>query len=188
MSEVETTDENWSRVAYSTEPVNRTAAVNAVSALYEIATGSEPREILWCASPAEAARLVVEGAERFGPSLREKLRTEPWQRARAELLDQLGREAWTAAWQETCGEIAPTVSRLTEQIGNAVTDQTGNPAERTKLRLALTFADQGQHNASWLPLFEPYLRPNDAAESAPPKLSDAAVLEALSGAIVKSCG
>lgn len=179
--EVETVAARWSRIAFSAEPVNRAAAVNAVTALYEIATGSEPREIIWCASPAEAARLVSAGGERFGASLREKLRTEPWQRARAELMEQLGREAWTAAWQATCAELAPTVSRLTEQIANAVASQARDLAEQTKLRLALTFADQGQHNAAWLPLFEPYFRPAaDAADvAATSKLSDAPILEAL---------
>ncbi|HET9173207.1 MAG TPA: hypothetical protein VFN97_27510, partial [Actinospica sp.] len=93
--------ENWNRIAYSTEPVNRVAAAEAVTALYGLATGTEPREIIWCASPAEAARLVAlvaAGEERFGPSMRERLRTEPWQRARRELLDQLGRGAWSVAW------------------------------------------------------------------------------------------
>jgi len=74
--------------------VNRAAAANAVSTLYEIATGREPGEIVWCDSPAEAARLVAaEDAERFGPSLREQVRTQPWQRARAELMEAWGREA-----------------------------------------------------------------------------------------------
>ena len=157
---IETLDsiERWTRIAYSTEPVDRSAAADAVGALYEIATGQAPREMIWCDSPAEAARLVAqnEGGERFGRSLREQLRTQPWQSARTELLEQLGRAEWNKAWQETCGEITPTVSRLIEQIGNAVVAQRRSAAEQTKLRLALTFADHGQQDAAWLPLFEPY--------------------------------
>jgi hypothetical protein len=163
MSDLDT----WNQIAYSTAPVNRRAAADAVTALYEVATGSEPREIIWCASPAEAARLVAAGDERFGASLRERLRTEPWRRARAELIDQVGREAWLAAWRETCGEIAPTVARLVEQIGNAVAESVDDESEQTKLRLALTFADQGQHDAAWLPLFDDR------------QLSDAPILAAL---------
>ena len=150
MSELPT----WNQIAYSTEPVDREAAAEAVRALYKEAVGSEPREIIWCASPAEGARLVAAGDERLGASLREKLRTEPWQRARHELLDQLGRGAWSAAWREKCGELAPTVSGLVEQIGNAVAESAEAASEQTRLRLALTFADHGQHDAAWLPVFD----------------------------------
>jgi hypothetical protein len=163
--------ERWTRIAYSTAPVDRAEAAKAVSALYEIATGRAPRAFVWCDSPAEAARLVAwdEGGERFGGSLREQIRTQPWQRARAELLEQLGREGWNEAWQQTCGELTPIVSRLTEQIGNAVVSGSRSAAERTRLRLALTFADHGQQDAAWLPLFEPYQA----------ELSDGPILAAL---------
>jgi len=53
-------------------------------------------------------------------------------------LEQLGREAWTSRWQETCGEMAPTIAGLIEQVANAVTSQGKGADERTKLRLALT--------------------------------------------------
>ena len=198
----ETAVESWTRIAYSTEPVNRAAAANAVSTLYEIAAGREPHEIIWCNSPAEAARLVAEDAERFGPSLREQVRTQPWQRARAELMEAWGREAWTNAWRETCGELAPMIARHVDQISNAVVAQGKDLAEQAKLRLALTYADHGQHDAAWLPLFEPFWHADDASNStvaeaeaeadgadaatrlgeadAPrPKLSDAPILEAL---------
>ena len=181
----ETVVEKWTRIAYSTEPVNRASAANAVSTLYEIATGREPGEIIWCDSPAEATRLVAEDVERFGPSLREQVRTQPWQRARTELMEQWGREAWTDAWREKCGETAPMISRHVDQISNAIVAQGRSFAEQTKLRLALTFADHGQHDAAWLPLFEPSWQADDAAHSinaddaARPKLSDAPILEAL---------
>jgi hypothetical protein len=163
--------ERWTRIAYSTESVDHAEAAEAVRALYEIAADRAPREFIWRDSPAEAARLVAEqeGGERFGRSLREQLRTAPWQRARAELLEQLGREGWNEAWQEACGEITPTVSRLIEQTGNAVVGLSRSAAEPTKLRLALTFADHGQQDAAWLPLFELYHA----------KLSDGPILAAL---------
>jgi hypothetical protein len=148
--------EKWTEIAYSTEPVNRAAAADAVSALYEIALGQEPHEIIWCESPTQAAQLVAEGegSAHFGPSVRERVRTQPWHRARTELLEQLGREAWTSRWQETCGEIAPTIAGLIEQVANAVVSQGKGADDRTKLRLALTFADHGQFDAAWLPLFD----------------------------------
>jgi hypothetical protein len=159
----------WTGIAYGTEPVNRAAAEAAVSALYEIAVGWAPREIIWCESPAQAARLVAVGEEHFGPSLREQVRTQPWHRARAEQLEQLGREAWTSLWQANCGEMAPTISRLLDQITNAVASQAKSPAAGTRLRLALTFADHGQQDAAWLPLFE----------SRWSELSDGPILQAL---------
>jgi hypothetical protein len=159
----------WIRIAYSTEPVDRAAAEAAVGSLYELALGWAPREIIWCESPARAARLVAVGEEHFGPSVREQVRTQPWHRARAELLRRSGRETWASRWQETCGEISPTVSRLVEQIGNAVAFRAKGPAASTRLRLALTFADHGQHDAAWLPLFE----------SSWSELADGPILQAL---------
>jgi hypothetical protein len=156
--------ERWTGIAYNTEPVDHSAAEDAVRALYEKAAGQAPREFVWCDSPAEAAQFAAqnEGSEYLGRSLREDVRTQPWHSVRTELVEQLGRVGWNEAWQETCGEITPTVSRLIEQTGNAVVAHRRGAAERTKLRLALTFADHGQHNAAWLPLFEPY-RPKLAA-------------------------
>lgn len=155
------TRRDWPRVAYATAPVDREAAAAAVAELYRLSGAEHAPEIVWCASPAEAARLVVWRREAFGPSLREKLRTEPWHQAREELLTRLGRERFVRAMQETCGQLAPTVSRLVEQIGGAVADQGRTQQERSQLLLALTFADHGQHDAAWLPLFEEH-RPEGA--------------------------
>lgn len=147
--------EKWRRVAYSTEPVDRSAVETALAAVYELA-GSDLREIVWCASPLEAARLVAAERERFGMSLRDRVRTDPWNRARSQLLAQLGREVWTDVWRRTCSSITPTVSRLTEAIATAVVAEGEDDSERTRLRIALTFADHGQHNAAWLPQFEAF--------------------------------
>src|SRR5690348_11337775 len=95
--------EKWSRISASTEAVDRSAAEAAVAELYSRGGVAPPRRFIWCASPLEAARLVAgTGADadaraaeagQFGESLRDELRSAPWQRARAELLARLGRAA-----------------------------------------------------------------------------------------------
>lgn len=170
--------EKWSRISLNTEPVDRAAAEAAVAELYRLGGFEAPGRFVWCASPLEAARLIVsgeiEGVERLGDSLREELRNGPWQRARAQLLGQLGQaSAWAQVWRETCGPIAPIATRLVEHITAAVGDAAVDQDERTLLILALTFADHGQHEASWLPLFEAHRSACDSA------LTDAPLLHAL---------
>lgn len=178
--------EKWSRVGRSTRPVDREAAETLVVALYALAGAEPPEEIIWCRSPAEAARLVADAgphpAERLGPSLREHLRTGPWGRARAELQARLGVEAFAQVWRETCEPIAPIVGRLVDQIGSAIVDATDDEAEQRSLLLALTFADHGQHDASWLPLFEAHrqaLATLEGAEREASQLADGPMLHAL---------
>lgn len=143
----------WAERAFATGPVDRVAAAQAVRGLYRVAGCEEP-EIRWCASPAEAARLVAEEQAGFGPSLRERIRTEPWREARAALLARLGHREFAVATREACEEFAPTVSQLIQQVNGAVAASGETEPERTRLLLALTFADHGQHDAAWLPLFD----------------------------------
>lgn len=160
--------EKWSRINVSTEPVDRAAAEAAVTELYDLAGRTPPQRFVWCASPLEAARLVANASESeadgFGESLRQELRNGPWQRARAEVLAKLGPAAWTQVWRETCSPLVPTSTRLVDAISTAIGDAAGDDeAERNRLILALTFADHGQQDASWLPLFEAYREAVDAA-------------------------
>lgn len=161
--------EEWSRVGLSTEPVDRAAAEAAVGALYTLSGAPAPREIIWCRSPVEAARIVADAGadagERFGASLRERLRTGPWERGRAELQSLLGREGFAQAWREVCAPITPIFARLVEQISGAVAAAADDDASRKRLLLALTFAEHGQHDAAWLPLFEAYREAVTAAGS-----------------------
>ncbi|HEY3873039.1 MAG TPA: hypothetical protein VGM10_32075 [Actinocrinis sp.] len=170
--------ENWSRISVSTEPVDRAQAEAAVRRLYELGGIAAAPEIIWCQSPVEAARLVAQGDGRFGGSLREELRTGPWLRARAQVADRLGRDGWPQAWRETCGPTAAAVPRLVEQITGAVAAAGADDAERTALLVALTYADHGQHDAAWLPLFEAYREAAMTAGAA--EGADAPVLHALS--------
>jgi hypothetical protein len=176
--------EKWARVGVSTEPVDREAVEAAVGALYVLGGAEPPQEVIWCRSPVEAARLVanaVPDTDPFGASVREELRTGPWERARAELQTLLGWETYLHAWRETCGPIAPIVARLVEQISSAIVGTTGDEAEQKRLLVALTLAVHGQHDASWLPLFEAY-REVVAASAGGAKssqLGDGPVLHAL---------
>lgn len=173
--------EKWSQISLRTEPVDRAAAEAAVAELYILAGFAPPQRFVWCASPLEAARLITEAsageAGRLGESLRQELRNGPWQRARAEVLAQLGAQAWTRAWRETCGPLMPSVTRLVETITAAVGDAAEDESQRNRLILALTFADHGQHDASWLPLFEAYRAAvggeGTAASEAPANTADA---------------
>jgi hypothetical protein len=174
----------WSRAGLSTEPVDRAAAEEAVGALYALSGVPAPREFIWCRSPAEAARLLADARatgttetgtgtdpdERFGASLRARLRTDPWERARSALHSLLGREGFAQAWRETCAPIAPTFSGLIQEISRAVSESAddafgADEDERRRLLLALTFADHGQHDAAWLPLFEAYREAASASAS-----------------------
>jgi len=152
--------EKWSQVGLSTEPVDKEAAEEAVGALYTLSGARPPRGVIWCHSPAAAAHLIADAGEdaeeRFGASLREQVRTGPWERGRAELSALLGRETFADAWHEVCAPVTPTFARLVEQISGAVAATAEDEAGRRRLLLALTFADHGQHDAAWLPLFEAY--------------------------------
>lgn len=174
--------EKWSRINVSTEPVDRAAAEAAVAELYGLAGLEVPRRFVWCASPLEAARLVAHAsageADGFGESLRQELRNGPWQRARAAVLAKLGPAAWTQVWRETCGPLMPTSTRLVEAVSAAIDGAAVDEAEQNRLILALTFADHGQQDASWLPLFEAY-REAVGAESSPAGDADFAILHGL---------
>ncbi|WP_211244187.1 DUF6745 domain-containing protein [Actinospica robiniae] len=175
--------EKWSRISLCVEPVDRAAAEAAVAELYILAGFAPPQHFVWCASPLEGARLITgasaEEAGRFGESLRQELRNGPWQRARADVLTQLGAQGWTQAWRETCGPLMPSATRLVETITTGIGDAAEDEAERSRMLLALTFADHGQHDASWLPLFEAY-RAAVAAEETIASEAPAATADAVS--------
>jgi hypothetical protein len=153
----------WRGTALSVEPTDRDAAEAAVLELYEALrpgrtdktgkTGETP-EIIWCGSPLEAARLIVAEPERLGAPVRDVLRDAPWRAARADLVGRLGMEQFSRLWRETCAELSTLMSGLTARIGQAVEAQAANQQERLALRLALTHALHGQHDAAWLPLFD----------------------------------
>jgi hypothetical protein len=151
---LEAAAEDWRTIAFSSEPTDRTAAEAAVAALYDlVAPGSRP-EIRWYASPAEAARSIVAGGAEFAVPLRGAVRDQPWEADRAELLAALGMADFARAWQASCAALAPEMSRLAGRIAAGVEAEAADGADHVALRIALTHALHGQHDAAWLPLFD----------------------------------
>jgi hypothetical protein len=146
--------EEWRAIAYSTEPTDRHAAEAAVTELYELTLGGTQPEIVWCQSPVEAAWLIVADPARFGEPARGVVRDQPWEAARAEFVARLGMAEFAKAWQTTCGELAPEMSQLTRRIAAGVAEQGADEARQIQLRVTLTHALHGQHDAAWLPVFE----------------------------------
>lgn len=155
----------WLRVGLSTEPIDHEAAENAVDALYTLVTGAPAPQVIWCESPFAAARLIAQAPTRFGAPLRDRIRLKPWERARAWLLSEYGQAELTRGLHESCQEAVRVLSPLVNQILEAaVAADTDEGSVRTQLRLALTYADHGQLNGAWLPLWEAYPPPGQAGE------------------------
>ena len=112
---------------------------------------------------AEAARVLAAhgvAAEpgAAGASVREAVRTAPWEAARKRQLDALGPVGWSEHWAGTGGELWPRITDLTQRIRGAVADLLAGPddparpvpAVRSAVRLTLLDALLGQHDAAWL--------------------------------------
>ncbi|SEG61107.1 hypothetical protein SAMN05444920_103456 [Nonomuraea solani] len=153
----------------------------AVRQAYREAGLAEPERLVVLASPAAgalaAARLTEADA---GASVRDAVRTRPWERARAEAYAELGASGWAVHWGETGGRLWPRVDRLVGDIRRAIatlgaTDPTGDgPREGVPggagmavfgglspqvsdgeaLRRVTLDAVLGQHDAPWLSAFD----------------------------------
>lgn len=145
----------WRATALTTAPTDRDAAEKAVLELYGILRPGLPSpEVIWCRSPLEAARLVVAEPARLGAPVRDVLRDAPWRAARADLVARLGMRTFGEVWRETSAPLAALLTSLTARIGEAVESGAAGPEERVALRVALTHALHGQHDAAWLPVFD----------------------------------
>jgi hypothetical protein len=145
---------DWYDVALSTAPTDRDAAAKAVLELYAALLPGRTPEVVWRRSPLEAARLVVAEPERLGTPVRDVLRDAPWRTARADVVDWLGMELFSEQWRGTCGRLSALMAGLSARIGEAVEARAADEPERVALRVALTHALHGQHDAAWLPLFD----------------------------------
>ncbi|MEY9854908.1 hypothetical protein ABH935_000507 [Catenulispora sp. GAS73] len=152
--------EAWRAIALSTEAVDRELTEQTVLKLYADALPDvAPPEIIWCRSPLEAAKLVVEQAGRLGAPARDRVRDLAWSRGRAQLAERLGPREFGRVWQAACGELAPLMSTLITRIATGVeehdaSEEPEDAARRAALRVALTHAVHGQFDAAWLPLYE----------------------------------
>ncbi|WP_051969557.1 DUF6745 domain-containing protein [Kitasatospora azatica] len=131
------------------------------------------------------ARLAEHGvapqAAQAGASVREAVRTRPWEQARGRTHERLGAFGWAELWSLTGGELWPAGQALADRIRAAVAERlhgAGRLAsaeedlkeagehelaeelrERTAaavsaIRLALLDAVLGQHDAAWLAAFD----------------------------------
>ncbi|TDD49791.1 hypothetical protein E1286_12975, partial [Nonomuraea terrae] len=84
-----------------------------------------------------------------GRSVRDAVRTRPWERVRAVAYGELGATGWAALWDDTGGRLWPAVDRLVRDIRRGIADLGGEP-----VRLVTLDAVLGQHDAPWLSAFD----------------------------------
>ncbi|GAA3069099.1 hypothetical protein GCM10017600_22190 [Streptosporangium carneum] len=142
---------------------------------YRIGGLAEPEHIVWVGSPAEGARIAVRlgtggkrgapdakpsdvelpgvGALDAGRSVRDEVRTRPWERARADAHARLGLTDWPLAWSLTAGALWDPVNRLVTRIRVAVAATGKSESAGAELRASTLDAVLGQHDAPWLSLF-----------------------------------
>ncbi|HEX4812063.1 MAG TPA: hypothetical protein VFV66_04865 [Nonomuraea sp.] len=164
----------WERVAAATGPGGDAEA--AVRQAYREAGLDEPAHVLVLASPAagavaaswltgdearrreleEAGSGLTEAASRSlreagepGRSVREAVRTHPWERARARASAELGPSGWAALWEQTGGRLWPQVERLVTAVRRGIADRGGETLRQVTLDAVL-----GQHDAPWLSAFD----------------------------------
>ncbi|WP_431926622.1 DUF6745 domain-containing protein [Nonomuraea jabiensis] len=135
-------------------------------------SGSEAREPGDQGVP-ELRRVVGEALRSWesygdpGRSVRDAVRTVPWERARAAAYAELGPVGWAALWDETGGRLWPQVNRLVNDIRRGIADlggETGTAGGAGRggeagrvgevLRRATLDAVLGQHDAPWLSAFD----------------------------------
>ncbi|MFI7697810.1 DUF6745 domain-containing protein [Nonomuraea sp. NPDC049480] len=164
----------WERVAKATGPGGDAGAV--VRQAYRESGLTEPEHVLVLSSPAAGAVaafwLTGDGSRRKalqeagsglpealfaalrelgepGRSVRDAVRTTPWERARAQVHAELGPAGWAALWERTGGRLWPQVDQLVTAIRRGIGDLGGEA-----LRQATLDAVLGQHDAPWLAAFD----------------------------------
>jgi hypothetical protein len=188
--ELATRSEEWLAIGLDCTPADRLTAEAGVLAAYAAAGLPAPEAILWLGSPhagALAAGMLVSGlpdgpdhvraalaaqgwppgAFQPGRSVRAKVRTAPWARARARRLAELGgvgfARHWAATarrpWQQLADQIPPRETRRGRTRRAMSSRGTGQQtAEGAKVaaasREALLDAIYGQQDAAWLASFD----------------------------------
>ncbi|MGN9838397.1 DUF6745 domain-containing protein [Nonomuraea sp. H19] len=92
---------------------------------------------------------ALRGVGEPGRSVRDAIRTAPWEQARAAAYAELGPVGWAALWDETGGRLWPQVDRLVTGIRRAIADLGGETHRQVTLDAVL-----GQHDAPWLSAFK----------------------------------
>ncbi|RAY10973.1 hypothetical protein DPM19_33115 [Actinomadura craniellae] len=189
----ETTAETagWSATAFATGPADRARAEAGVRAAYAAAGLAAPERIVWVPSPAQgavAAALLGGGApeavralpgaglvtpEETGASVRDAVRTRPWEAARAAAYARLGPREWARAWAGTGAPLWERVNELVLRVRRGIGELAGEDAERA-LRGATLDAVLGQHDAPWLALFDSLGMTGDAERAGLAALAEVA--------------
>ncbi|MFC4011629.1 DUF6745 domain-containing protein [Nonomuraea purpurea] len=92
---------------------------------------------------------MLRGLGEPGRSVREAVRTAPWERARSAAYAELGPTGWAALWEETGGRLWPQVNRLVTDIRRGIDEFGGEELRQMTLDAVL-----GQHDAPWLSAFD----------------------------------
>ncbi|GAA2105842.1 DUF6745 domain-containing protein [Actinomadura alba] len=186
--------QDWHAVAFATGPADRDTAEAGIRSAYEAAGLAGPERFIWVPSPAHGAvtaalltdwdRAVatlrptelawstasaVENPVDPGPSVREAVRTLPWEAARTAAFRDLGRREWSRVWARTGGGLWDQVNVLVNRIRRGIGELAGEDDRRvrrgievpvghgsaTALLRAMTLdAVLGQHDAPWLAAFD----------------------------------
>ncbi|MFJ7263451.1 DUF6745 domain-containing protein [Streptomyces globosus] len=139
--------EEWRAVAAATGPADRAAAEAAVRLAYRSAGLAGPDRVLWARSPREAVALLLELGERTGRSVRDEVRTRPWEAERSRAHAELGVSGYTALWAATGARLWDVAWALAERIRDGVAEEL---EDTPQIRLLLLDAVPGQHDAAWL--------------------------------------
>ncbi|MFJ5122510.1 DUF6745 domain-containing protein [Kitasatospora sp. NPDC088548] len=171
----------WRASAAATGPADRAGVERALRAAYRAAGLAEPAVVRWFGSPRAAAEAALELRAGGAVSVREAVRTRPWEEARRRAVERVGPAGWAPLWALTGGELGPVTNSLAGRVRDAVLDRLAPEADaeedpqdvveaararRTAVRLALLDAVRGQHDAPWFAAFEAAGEPTGAADSA----------------------
>jgi hypothetical protein len=170
----------WQAAAFAAGPTGageRERAEAGIRAAYTAADLPRPERIVWVSSPAAgavAAALIAGHATALrsdsarayvaqvkplldgtdpGASVRESVRTRPWERARAAASTRLGPREWPRAWARTGGRFWSQVDDLVLRIRGAIGELTVDD-NAPLLRGTTLDAILGQHDAPWLCLLD----------------------------------
>ncbi|GAA3138882.1 hypothetical protein GCM10010466_32450 [Planomonospora alba] len=147
----------WEEIAFRSGPADRPEAEAGVRLAYRSAGLAEPEEIVWVGSPLAGARLAT--APGLGEPVRERVRTRPWERARAAVHASLGTADWPLAWTLTGGRLWGPVNDLAARIRRDIAAAEEDEGAGAALRAATLDAVLGQQDAPWLSLFDALERP-----------------------------
>ncbi|WP_019631146.1 DUF6745 domain-containing protein [Actinomadura atramentaria] len=158
----------WESTAFATGPADRARAEAGVAAAYAAAGLPAPEAFVWVGSPLAgavaaaalaghgdelaAAGLTVPELPAAGASVRDAVRTAPWEKARADAYAELGVDRWAQAWSLSArllfGPAQDIVSRVRDAIGERA------PGLERTLRAVTLDAVFGQCDAGWLIMFD----------------------------------